>query len=268
MYFINELTKRVIESNKNATVLVVGDYTGAGKSYLSMKLAEQFHIANNLPPFTIDNVGFFPEDFLDFVMNAKKFSAYLYDDAGLTAGSRDWYTEINKILTSVMESYRFLNLLTFITVPIRRLIDVNIRELSNYLITISSPGFGKAYELRHAHFARHGAGQMYQYHVVDFVDVSLPSKKLCDDYEERKAAIMLNNYSDQQAQIAAKRERDRRMLLRSRPDDVIIDDIKTDIEKYRDKNKIDVDLIQHYSDVGYRRALHIKNILEKLHGIT
>jgi len=194
MYFIDKLSKRVIEKNKNATILTVGDYVGAGKSYLAMKLAEQFHIANDLPTFTIDNVGFFPEEFLSFVRSADRYSSFVFDDAGLSVSSRQWYSEVNQILTSVVESYRFLNLVVFITVPIRSLIDKNIRELSNFLITVSNPGQAKCYQLRHAHFAKGGLGQTYQHHLVNFSDVSLPSKDLCEAYEDRKAEIMLRDY--------------------------------------------------------------------------
>ncbi len=267
MYFINTLTKRVVLGNKNATILVVGDYTGCGKSYLSMKLAEQFHIANNLPTFTIKNVGFFPEDFLNFVRHSKKTNSFVFDDAGCSVASRDWYSETNKILTSVVESFRFLNLITFITVPIRSLIDKNIRELSNYLITVSSPGNGKLYELKHAHFAGHGKGEVFQRHLLNFSDVNLPSEKLCVDYEKIKAEIMLGNYADQQERIMAKKERDRRMILRSRPDEIIMEEIKADIGRYRNENKVDIDLIQHFQSVGYRRALHIRNLLNKMDGI-
>lgn len=257
----------MVKGNKNATILVVGDYTGVGKSYLSMKLGEVFHTANNLAPFTIKNVGFFPEDFLDFVRHAKKYNAYVFDDAGLSIGSRDWYSETNKILTSVVESYRFLNLVVFITVPLRRLMDINIRELSNYFITVNAPGFGKCYELRHAHFAKQGMGQVYQYHMVDFSDVSLPSKELCEKYEKKKAEIMLENYAEQEERIFAKKERDRRMVLRSQTDDMIMDDIKANLDKYKYKNNINVDLIQHHSSIGAKRASHIKKTLKILYDV-
>jgi len=267
VYFIDKLTRRVVKYNKNATILVVGDYVGCGKSYLSMKLAEEFHIANNLPPFIIDNIGFFPEEFLSFVRNAKKYSAFIFDDAGLSVSSRQWYSEINQILTNVVESYRFLNLVCFITVPIRSLVDKNIRELSNFLLTVSNPGEAKCYQLRHAHFAKGGIGATYQYHMVNFSDVSLPSLDLCEAYEDKKAEIMLDNYEDQQNRLDAKRERDKRFLLRSRTDESIIDDIKKDIGKYRVDDKIDIDLIQHFCQTGYRRSLHLKNLLSKMHGI-
>lgn len=267
MYFIDKLTKRVVKQNKNATILVVGDYVGCGKSYLSMKLSEEFHIANNLPPFTIANIGFFPEEFLSFVRNADKYSAFVFDDAGLSVSSRQWYSEINQILSNVLESYRFLNLVCFVTVPIRSLIDKNIRELSNFLITVHDPGEGRCYQLRHAHFAKGGIGSTYQHHMVNFSDVSLPSVELYEAYEDRKAEIMLDNYQDQENQIAAKRERDRRYLLRSRTDELIMADIQKDLGRYRVNDKIDIDLVQHFQDIGYRRALHVKNLLDKMYGV-
>lgn len=267
MYFIDKLSKRVVNQNKNATILVVGDYVGCGKSYLSLKLGEVFHTANNLPPFTIDNVGFMPEEFLSFVRSADRYSAFVFDDAGLSVSSRQWYSEINAILTSVVESYRFLNLVVFITVPIRSLIDKNIRELSNFLITVGNPGQAKCYQLRHAHFAKGGLGQTYQHHLVNFSDVSLPSKELCEAYEERKSEIMLTNYEDQENQISAKRERDKRFLLRSRTDENIMAEIQKDPGRYRVTGKIDIDLVQHFQNIGYRRALHVKNLLSKMYGV-
>jgi len=77
----------------------------------------------------------------------------------------------------------------------------------------------------------------------------------------------LSNYEDQGKQIAAKRERDKRFLLRSRTDESIMAEIRKDPGRYKVDNKIDVDLIQHFSQTGYRRSLHIRNLLNKMYGV-
>lgn len=71
--FLKWITKRAMKENLNVTAIIEGEYTGIGKSYMAMYLSEQYHKEHKkkLPPFTVDNVFFKPEDAMDFIGDAQ-----------------------------------------------------------------------------------------------------------------------------------------------------------------------------------------------------
>ena len=72
-----------------------------------------------------DKVMFDVSDFVDYIVDGglKKGNSVILDDAGVFMNSRDWQTVQNKAISIVAQSFRYRNLITFITVPKWNYID-------------------------------------------------------------------------------------------------------------------------------------------------
>jgi len=144
---------RLMKKNQNWLGLVCGG-TGTGKSFSSMVMAKL--ISPN--KFSIDNVVFSPLDFLKKIQNIKglkKGDILVFDEAGVGMSSREWYSIQNKLLGSVLQTFRNLNIGVIFTTPSISFIDSNARKLfHNYFETIridfeKKLVFLKVYDIQH-----------------------------------------------------------------------------------------------------------------------
>ena len=116
-----------IEHNMDVLGLFVGP-RGSGKSYCALELSYTCDAT-----FNKDRVFFDVTEFVDDVIdgNLKKGNAVILDDAGVFMNARDWQTVQNKAISVVAQSFRYRNLITFITVPKWNYIDAQTRGLIN-----------------------------------------------------------------------------------------------------------------------------------------
>jgi len=276
--FLDWLTKRVMRDNLNATIIVEGEYTGVGKSYLAMQLSEQYHKAQKkvLSPFTVDNIFFTPEAAMDFIGEIPRYSCGIYDDAGATAGHRKWFDEVMNILSTTVQTYRFRNLIMFLTVPFGIQVDVDLRRLSNLSIVVHDRGYACVYKVTFQKFANKGRGAIYYKHLFNIgskrskkIRLQMPSKKLCDEYEDKKSNIFLEKWEDDKRSIISNKRQMEWARLKARTDDEIMDGIMKDGDKYRNENgSIDRNLVQYHAKVGYDRSQRIIKLLDAIHGFA
>ena len=119
-----------IYRNQNVLGLFIGP-TGSGKSYSAMELARSVD-ATFMPHKSV----YF--DVLPFIQevvrgNLKRGNALILDDAGVFMNSRDWQSIQNRAISVVAQSFRYRNLITFITVPKWDYIDAQTRGLFNII---------------------------------------------------------------------------------------------------------------------------------------
>lgn len=96
-----------------------------GKSYAAMKIGEMVD-----PTFDVSHVTFTVKELLKLVnSDAPQGSVFVFDDAGLAAGSREWYSTASKIFGWVSQSIRYKNFIIVITVPSARFIESQSRDL-------------------------------------------------------------------------------------------------------------------------------------------
>ena len=93
-------------------VMVIDGEEGSGKSVLAMQLAKELD-----PSFTIENVVFNSDQFLERVRNVKRFSCVLLDEAYSAANSRATLTEVNRSMVGVATEMRQQNLFVLIVLP-------------------------------------------------------------------------------------------------------------------------------------------------------
>ena len=116
-----------IARNMDVLGLFVGP-RGSGKSYSALELAYTCDLT-----FNQERVMFDVSDFVDYVVDGdlKKGNSVILDDAGVFMNARDWQTVQNKAISIVAQSFRYRNLITFITVPKWNYIDAQTRGLIN-----------------------------------------------------------------------------------------------------------------------------------------
>ncbi len=119
--------RKRIARNMDVLGLFVGP-RGSGKSYSALELAYTCDST-----FNHGRVMFDVSDFVDYVVDGdlKKGNSVILDDAGVFMNARDWQTVQNKAISIVAQSFRYRNLITFITVPKWNYIDAQTRGLIN-----------------------------------------------------------------------------------------------------------------------------------------
>jgi len=189
---------RMLKHNQNFICAFVGP-TGSGKSFASLALAE--HID---PHFSVDRVVFSVREFLELLTSRslEKGSVIVLDEAsaGASLASRNWYSEGNKQMSFVLQTFRFENVALLLTMPSLGLVDVQARGLLHYLVDVQGVE-AKEQRVRSKVFAvtcRRDGKIYYRYpHVTapDGHDIIItkyyfgkPSEALIKQYEQRKQA--------------------------------------------------------------------------------
>ena len=99
---------------------------GNGKSNAALALCEDID-----PTFNEERVFFTPGEWLKAVKTIKSGQAIIYDDAGLTANSKTWYSFSNRAISYTSQSMRSREALVVFTVPFIEYIDSQTRKLFN-----------------------------------------------------------------------------------------------------------------------------------------
>lgn len=196
--------KRRINNNKNAMILVIGD-TGSGKSYATLRIAQKLQ-----PHFKIKFVEFNVKGFLELVRgDYEKGQPMIFDEVGVGMGAREWQSRLNKIMSYILQTFRFKNYIVFFTVPDASFVDVHARKLFHYLIESRSINYKTkvaSFKFRRIQVNRH-TGNIY-YKAIRFYDVkgalrvapslrlNLPTENLVRLYEEKRQIHMDKLYDE------------------------------------------------------------------------
>lgn len=128
--WLNNKRYRINYQNKNWLCAICGD-TGSGKSYSALSIGYQLGGA----VYTV----FSPMEFLQVINNSKvkKGDVIIFDEAGVGMSSRDWYKLQNKLLGSVLQTFRNMNMAVIFTMPNISFIDAQARKLfHNFIETV------------------------------------------------------------------------------------------------------------------------------------
>lgn len=195
--FLKRVRGRLIHRNKNWLAIVCGE-TGSGKSYSALSLAD------TICPRGITvkrNVVLDPIGFMNKIANKKdlkKGDILIFDEAGVGISSRDWYSIQNKLLGSVLQTFRNLNVGVIFTTPNLSFIDVQARKLfHNYFETVNidyetETAYLKCYDIqhnsrydktyyKHPKFVRQGKTV-----TMGFIGIPKPRASLIREYEKVK----------------------------------------------------------------------------------
>lgn len=198
----NQILKRKIwnpihRKNQNWMGGIVGE-TGRGKSWAALCLAETVD-----PEFSIEQVAFTPIEFLELVKSDEygKGSFIVFDEAGVGISNRDWYSEVNKQVGFVLDTWRNQNRGAIFTLPslggldkkalgrLHGYIDMTGidyeqgNSLGKYYNIVQDTWNGKIYR-KFPELREPGKGYKVEKKWIRFMR---PSKELRDAYEEKVA---------------------------------------------------------------------------------
>lgn len=108
---ILDVAKVIIRKDWDMLFCVDGN-VGTGKSLFTMQMAKYVD-----EDFNLDCIAFNPKEFKKIVVNAKPYSAVVYDEAMTGLYSRGSMTLINRTLVSMLAEIRQKNLFVFIVLP-------------------------------------------------------------------------------------------------------------------------------------------------------
>ena len=200
-----------IEHNQNFLCAVIGQ-TGSGKSYFALRFAEKID-----PGFNIERICFTGAQFLRLIQlpedKLPSGSVITFDEGGTGMGSRDWQSVSNKLLSAVLQTFRFRNLIVFFTVPDISFMDSHARKLFHCtietkridndrriqfvkpLLVRTNPATGEVFNT----FLRyHINGQLVVCHELA---MKKASRELLRMYELRKSEFAKTLYKNAQAEM-------------------------------------------------------------------
>ena len=125
---IQRMRNRLLCYDRNLLGIFAGP-TGSGKSESALRLALLLN-----PDFTTDHVVFTVEDFFS-LLNSNTLKAgdvIVWEEMGIAADSRTFFSLQNRAITYVFESFRFKNLAVLMNVPGLRMIDSRVQRLCHY----------------------------------------------------------------------------------------------------------------------------------------
>lgn len=120
--FIHQINVRLHNRNQNWLAIICGE-PGSGKSYAALSIAEK--IGGNI------TVVFSPKQFMEAVNSGdlKKGDTLIFDEAGVGLAARDWNSKLNKLLGSVLQTFRNKNIACIFTTPSLSFVDKIARTL-------------------------------------------------------------------------------------------------------------------------------------------
>ncbi len=141
--------------NQHVIIMIEGK-TGTGKSNAALEFAfnVSLHMADKLGGvpedyFTTDNVAILTgEEVIRIAKNIKQHGIYILDDIGAEGlNARKWQSDINAVMTKILQTFRTKENLLIMTVPDRGFVDKIARNLLHYKIVMKQAWFSRGITL-------------------------------------------------------------------------------------------------------------------------
>ena len=213
-YVINPVRNRLLRKNQNWLCCICGQ-TGSGKSYTALKLASLID-----PNFTIDNVVFTGQEFMDKINDPERFkkgTCLVWDECGVNMSARDFQSLMNKLLNKVLQTFRHKNIAVIFTVPSLTFLDVACRRLLHaYIETVGINRIEKVALVKFFNMetsARFGKDPYFHYPILPdkmsgysqlkIVKIAKVNKELLKQYEAKRLIFTASLNKDIQSQLTS-----------------------------------------------------------------
>ena len=244
------LFNKAVKPKQHAIIKFTGD-TGTGKSYSMLGsfekasiLLENHYGGSREDYFNIDNVAIITQEEVRRVAKRfKKYGIFGLDDIGVGANARRAMSDDNILLNDIVSTFRPNQNILGLTVPKNRMVDVVQRELAHYNIEMSDPFFDKGYASGTLYIPQeteYGVvntypvwnGKIYKRHIF-----SMPSKRLADEYDERRELISKELEMDNVSMFGLKSETKKMKAITTAQKLGIVCDVPNSI-KNRNQNEL------------------------------
>lgn len=121
--------------NSNFICMVLG-LPGTGKSFYCLRFAEDID-----PDFSCRNVFFTIPELLNAIenpsaYNLKSGSVLILEEGGVNVGARDHQSLVNKLMSTIIQTFRYQQFVLLINTPVGSFLDVNFRRVSHGFVAI------------------------------------------------------------------------------------------------------------------------------------
>lgn len=135
--FLQEIYDMVHKKNRNCLIVIVGD-TGKGKSYVALRIAHALDPEGFNENTIRERVVAEPKQFIDLVVKKKdklnNGSVIVFDEAGTGMAARQWHSANNQAIDYILQTFRYQQLIVIFTVPNLSFIDTHARRLFHYYV--------------------------------------------------------------------------------------------------------------------------------------
>ena len=267
--WLKRIWRRVYARNQNWLCICYGD-PGTGKSYTGMSLCEMLD-----PNFSVDKIVFDAKELLELIEKGgvQQGSAILFEELGVAANTRDWYSQENKALSNLTQVFRTLNLIVIYTVPRLGLVDKHIAPLAHAHLRACGIDYAKNqnraiiydpvtfnekrnnWSLRHPEYKRNGVTVKLR-----LLRINKVSPKIWKPYEKKRAIYLSSLRKKAFENIEQGQQLRKRTHLTDSRLSEIVNEIVSNKEKYviQDDTKFDRSAVMRDFGVGNANATRIK----------
>ena len=130
--WIKYMKYRVYNQTKNCLMLVCGP-TGSGKSWGCLSIAEMLMPEGK--KFDVENIVFNVNDLIKRVRagNLKRGDVIILEEAGVAAFKQNWYSQQNKALGALLQTFRSLGFIILFNLPSSYFFDSNSKRLIHFI---------------------------------------------------------------------------------------------------------------------------------------
>lgn len=226
--FLNKwFRSRAIKNNKNAIIAFTGS-TGSGKTYCSLSAGEDWYKFQFNSAFPIENVCFSLGSLIKRIVELRdvkklnKGTLLILEEAGANYGSLDFQNKVSKMFSYILQSFRSMNILLLMTVPVLTMINKQARQLIHASFITAGINYeskeGKIKPFFHQLDQRTGKSYWHYPKVVlnkrwvklKRINFKIPSKELLIAYERKKESFVFD-LSEEFIVEFNKKERDKVM---------------------------------------------------------
>jgi ABC-type dipeptide/oligopeptide/nickel transport system ATPase component len=246
------LIKKRLSTKRNFLATVVGD-TGSGKSWTALAMAERLDANKD---FNESHIVFTAQDFLQCVDKLGNNCFIVVDEAGLMFSHREYATMINRMLSFVLQSFRYKFINCIFTLPNLGYMDYVGRSLMHYVFRMLDRGECRVYRVQKDQLGR----KCFFPTVIDKLIIPKPSEEIVKVYEAKKASIMGQRYKDYLSEV----EGQQFTMKFASPNEIVRHIHENKLEGgLQYGGKYDVVTIMAAFNVGMSKAYIIKKMLER-----
>ena len=177
-FFLRHLLYR--NSLNMTTILLIVGQIRTGKSWLGLKLCEQYCKAKKIPFNATQQFGFKLDPFLEWSMNAMD-NIYLLDEIGRSVPPSEWWSLQSKIFRNFIDTQGFRRNVLIMTLPNAKGLLNSVKTNVNYAIVTKYQGYGLIFKQTTDAFT----GKPY-YFYLGGIKSDPPAKHIVDHYESEK----------------------------------------------------------------------------------
>lgn len=206
--FAEIICDKICSGHNQHIILLIEGKTGTGKSNAALYLAYVVSLlmAERLGGrpedyFKLDNIAVLTGDeVLRVAKNLKQHNIYILDDVGAEGlSARNWQSDINEVMTKILQTFRTKENLLIMTVPDRDFIDKIGRNILHYKIVMAQHWFnmgitlGKLSTVKKI-YTKDSRGNIYPFVrskgiVYNYLLFKLAPKHIRDPYEAKRKSI-------------------------------------------------------------------------------